>query len=281
MTMIPQISQANQPHPNRETDYSFPQQKQADETHPMLGSLQQRHWLELAELVSLISSALGSVVVALSGQAIYGVAPLTVALSFNAANRYRLGQQVQQNQAQVIDVEQSIEQLEYNAVKVILGLQQQLINEVESLQHQLEEIPRQAALESAYTSKEIAVLRDSIATMQDHLATAIHDLKHQFKQELDEYFSLNSTQAESLPNRLAALEAVIQQLRNNALTVEQHYRLNQLFEDNQKVIKPHLKRLILVVRQLQAMKTKDLPLPPKPISVPRQKMDEVSHKYFS
>jgi hypothetical protein len=62
---------------------------------------------------------------------------------------------------------------------------------------------------------------------------------------------------------------VIEQLRNNTLTVEQHYRLNQLFEENQTVIKPHLKRLILVVRQLQDMKVKELPLPPKPMSVPR------------
>ncbi|MGB3403860.1 MAG: hypothetical protein WBA77_14320 [Microcoleaceae cyanobacterium] len=281
MTMIPQISQANQPHPNHESDYSLSQPTQDPETHPVLGSLQQRHWLELAELVSLISSALGSVVVALSGQAIYGVAPVTVALSFNAANRYRLGQQVEQNQAQMIDVEQSIEQLEYNAVKVILGLRQQLIHEVESLQNQLEEIPRQAALESAYTSKEVAVLRDSVATMQDHLTTAIHDLKYQFKQELNEHLTLNSAQPESLQTRMAALEAVIEQLRNNTLTVEQHYRLNQLFEENQTVIKPHLKRLILVVRQLQDMKVKELPLPPKPMSSPTQRSDEIYQKYLS
>jgi hypothetical protein len=264
--MIPQISQTNQPYPDSMTDHSQPQ-IQASDVNPMVESLQQRHWLEWAELVSLISSALGSVVVALSGQAIYGVAPLTVALSFNAANRYRQGQQVQHNQAQMIEVEQSIEQLEYNAVKVVLGLRQQLINEVESLQHQLEEIPRQAALESAYTSKEVAVLRESVTTMQDHLSTAVQELKQQFQQELEEHFTLNSAQPELIQTRLAELETVIQQLRQNSLTAEQHHKLNQLFEDNQEVIKPHLKRLILVVRQLQNMKMKDLPLPPKPRSV--------------
>jgi hypothetical protein len=58
----------------------------------VFSSLKQRHWLELAEYVSLISSAVGSGVVALSGQAFYGVAPLTLALSLNVANRYRLEQ---------------------------------------------------------------------------------------------------------------------------------------------------------------------------------------------
>jgi hypothetical protein len=188
MTMIPQISQTNLPYPDSMTDHSRLQNHVSD-ANPMVESLQQRHWLEWAELVSLISSALGSVVVALSGQAIYGVAPLTVALSFNAANRYRQGQQIQHNQTQIIEVEQSIEQLEYNAVKVVLGLRQQLINEVESLQHQLEEIPHQAALESAYTSKEVAVLRESVATMQNHLSTAVQELKQQFQQELEEHFT--------------------------------------------------------------------------------------------
>ncbi|MGB3534104.1 MAG: hypothetical protein WBA13_11370 [Microcoleaceae cyanobacterium] len=270
MTIIPQISQTNQAHLDHETDYSLPQTR-SFKANPIFDSLQQRNWLDWAELVSLISSALGSVVVALSGQAIYSVAPLTVALSFNAANRYRLGQQVQQNKAQFIAVEQSIEQLESNAVKVILGLRQQLINEVEALQYQLEEMPRQAALESAYTSKEVAVLRDSIETMQNQLSTAINNLKHQFHHELEERFTLTTAQPELLQARLSELETVIQQLRHHTLTTEQQSKLSQLFEENQTVIKPHLKRLILVVRQLQAMKVKDLPLPPKPISTPVQK----------
>jgi hypothetical protein len=264
--MIPQISQTNQLYPDSMSDRSRSQTHAAD-VNPMVESFQQRHWLEWAELVSLISSALGSVVVALSGQAIYSVAPLTVALSFNAANRYRLGQQVQHNQVQIAEVEQSIEQLEYHAVKVVLGLRQQLINEVESLQHQLEEIPKQAALESAYTSKEVAVLRESVATMQDHLSTAVQELKQQFQREIEEHFTLNSPQPELIQTRLAELETVIQQLRHHSLTAEQHHQLNQLFEENQTVIKPHLKRLILVVRQLQDLKVKELPLPPKPRSV--------------
>ncbi len=280
MTMIPQIFQTHQPHPDSMTDRSRPQTHDRD-VNPMVESWQQRHWLEWAELVSLVSSALGSVVVALSGQAIYSVAPLTVALSFNAANRYRLGQQVQQNQAQLVEVEQSVEQLEYHAVKVILGLRQQLINEVESLQYQLEAIPQQAALESAYTSKEVAVLRESVTTMQDHLSTAVEDLKQQFQQELKEHLALSAAQPELLQTRLAQLETVIQQLRSQALSAEQQYKLNQLFEENQQVIKPHLKRLILVVRQLQAMKVKDLPLPPKPRAMNTYQSDPAHHQSLS
>ncbi len=261
MTMIPQIAQTNQSHSDPMTDKlleNYPTQENS-----VVETLQQRHWLEWAELVSLLSSALGSVVVALSGQAIYGVAPLAVALSFNAANRYRLGEQVQLNQAQMIEVEQSVEQLEFNTVKVILGLRQQLINEVELLQKQLEEIPHQAALESAYTTKEVAVLKESVTQMQDHLSAAIQDLKQQFYQELTTHFTSVSEPKDSLRIKLSELETIIQQLRQNALTQEQQHKLNQLFEENQTVIKPHLKRLILVVRELQMAKNKSLPLPPK------------------
>ena len=265
MTMIPQISQITDDllddHPSQ--------------GNSMIHDLQQRHWLEWGELVSLLSSALGSVVVALSGQAIYGVAPLTVALSFNTANRYRLAQQLQVNQAQMVKMEQSVQQLELNTVKVILGLQQQLVNEIESLQQKLQEIPQQAALKSAHTTKEVAILRESIMQMQDQIVITADELKQQFKQHLDSQLVAISEPQHSLQIQLVELEDTIQKLRQNILSQKQKSQLNQLLTENQAVIKPHLKRLILVVKQLQAAKTKSLTFPASSSTIQSNSTDSV------
>ncbi|MEB3340882.1 MAG: hypothetical protein VKJ25_08920, partial [Okeania sp.] len=51
-----------------------------------------KHWLNLAEYACIFGSALGTLGVAFSGQVFYAVAPITLALSLNVANRYRLEQ---------------------------------------------------------------------------------------------------------------------------------------------------------------------------------------------
>lgn len=48
------------------------------------------HWLEVTEYVSLYASAIGTLVAAVTQQAVYAAAPLTVAIGLNVANRERL-----------------------------------------------------------------------------------------------------------------------------------------------------------------------------------------------
>ena len=96
-----------------------------------------KYWLNLAEYASVVFSVFGAFGVAASGQAFYAVAPITLALSLNMANRYRLEQQMQLSQISKIEkIQSSVERLENNAVKVIVKLRQQLSIEIESVREQ-------------------------------------------------------------------------------------------------------------------------------------------------
>ena len=74
--------------------------------------LSEYHWLDLAESVSIAASAIGTLAGALSGQVVYAAAPLTVALSLNLANRYRLDENTEQyTKAAISDVRNVVESL--------------------------------------------------------------------------------------------------------------------------------------------------------------------------
>ncbi len=85
-------------------------------TQPNIQNLRQilseYHWLDLAESVSIAASAIGTLAGALSGQVVYAAAPLTVALSLNLANRYRLDENTEQyTKAAISDVRNVVESL--------------------------------------------------------------------------------------------------------------------------------------------------------------------------
>jgi antirestriction protein len=262
----------------------------------VFSTLKQRHWLELAEYVSLASSAIGSGVVALSGQAFYGVAPLTLALSLNVANRYRLEQQTHQNQIEIVQVQDSVEKLEKNTVKVVMGLRQQLLQEIQSLQQKLEAFPTTEALDSAYRAKQVAALGQSVTSITENIAMALEEIREEFRQELQTFSSTETAHLESLAANVRQLQDVAHELRNNAVTQEDFQgrfleiqdvinqlkqeksgqsasddlsliqtRLDELTQEHQEVIKPHLRRLLSVVKQLQTTNSRNLPIPPKPL----------------
>jgi Mg2+ and Co2+ transporters len=262
----------------------------------VFSTLKQRHWLELAEYVSLASSAIGSGVVALSGQAFYGVAPLTLALSLNVANRYRLEQQTHQNQIEIVQVQDSVEKLEKNTVKVVMGLRQQLLQEIQSLQQKLEAFPTTEALDSAYRAKQVAALGQSVTSITENIALALAEIREEFRQELQTFSSTETANLESLAVNVRQLQDVAHELRNNAVTQEDFQgrfleiqdvinqlqqeksgqsasddlsliqtRLDELTQEHQEVIKPHLRRLLSVVKQLQTTNSQNLPIPPKPL----------------
>lgn len=263
----------------------------------VFSSLKQRHWLEWLEYLSLASSAIGSGVVALSGQAFYGVAPLTLAVSLNIANRYRLEQQTYQSQIEIIQVQDSVEKLEKNTVKVVMGLRQQLLNEIQSLQAKLEEFPKTEVLESVYRAKQVAALGQSVTSMQEHIAAALEEIREQFRHELNSFSLTEFAHFESLQENLKQLQDITHELRNNAVTQQDFQgrfveiqevidqlqqektvpsssdidlsqiqtQLDELTQEHQAVIKPHLKRLLSVVKQLQTTPNRNLPIPPKPL----------------
>ena len=294
--MFPPASSTDQPRPHHLSHSAMPMPNSIFPAS-IIHSFKQRHWLELAEYVSLASSAIGSVVVALSGQAFYGVAPLTVALSLNVANRYRLEQQTHHAQIEIVQVKDSLEKLEKNTVKVIIGLRQQLAQDIDALQHRIEQLPTTETLDSVYRAKQVSALGQSITSMQEHIAQALEDVRHQFRQELQTFSSTEAAHLEFLQDNLIQLQELTQELRTNAVTQQDFQgrfgeiqavidqfqqekskpyssevelsqlqaKLDQLTQEHQEVIKPHLKRLLTVVKQLQTTETRSLPLPPKPL----------------
>ena len=274
--MFPPASSA---HPNRPHAITSSPMPMSNSILPktVFSSLKQRHWLELAEYVSLISSAVGSGVVALSGQAFYGVAPLTLALSLNVANRYRLEQQTHQNQIEIVQAQDSVEKLEKNTVKVVMGLRKQLLEEIQSLQQKLEAFPTTEALDSAYRSKQVAALGQAVTSSTEHISLALAEIRAEFRQELQTFSSTETAHLESLQadfqGRFLEIQVVIDQLqqeKSGDSASDLHLskiqsRLDELTQEHQEVIKPHLRRLLSVVKQLQTNHPRSLPIPPKPL----------------
>lgn len=274
--MFPPVSSA---HPHRSHAITSSPMPMSNSVLPktVFSSLKQRHWLELAEYISLISSAVGSGVVALSGQAFYGVAPLTLALSLNVANRYRLEQQTHHNQIEIVQAQDSLEKLEKNTVKVVVGLRQQLLQEIQSLQQKLEAFPTTEALDSAYRAKQVAALGQAVTSSTEHISLALAEIRAEFRQELQNFSWVETTELESLQEdfrgRFLEIQAVIDQLQQEKsghsvsdLDLSQiQTQLNALTQENQEIIKPNLKRLLSVVKQLQTHHSRTLPVPPKPL----------------
>lgn len=239
MAMFSPISHPNQSVLNHHHSRAM-SQPNSSESDLSASSLPVRHWLEWAEYISLASSAIGSVVVALSGQAFYGVAPLTVALSLNVANRHRLQQSVRETQADVTEVRESVQVLEQKAVRAIWGMRQQLKGDIEAIENQLQGSVSEDELTRVRGSKQVAVLTESVASFQSEISQALDKMEQQFHQEM------------------APLQGSL---------IELQAELERISKENETIIKPHIKRLLVVVKQLQKPESNNyLPRPPKPNS---------------
>ena len=205
-----------------------------------------KYWLNLAEYASVAFSVFGAFGVAASGQAFYAVAPITLALSLNMANRYRLEQQMQLSQISEIEkIQSSVERLENNAVKVIVKLRQQLSIEIESVREQFSTELTQAV--NSEIQQQLTALEYSVSSVQKSLASV--DQK-----------SLSKSDWEIVNGRILVIEEAMANLqRDTEILVKKasvdisqlHTKIDDLETQNTQVIKPHLKRLIILIRQLQ------------------------------
>lgn len=228
-----------------------------------------RHWLEVAELFSFMGSVVGAVFVLLSGRAAYGVTPLTLALSLNMANRYRQQEQVHLIQGDLVETQFTLEEVEKNAVRAILGMKQHLLAEIAVLQRQLEDIP----LEANQRAKQLGVLSETVSAIQDNVAIALEEVRQQVYQEVGG----TQDRVEGMGGQIARIEQAIASLQNPKSTPhspgnlpeevdvsQMQAQIDHLVQDQQNLIKPNLRRLILTVRQLQTSPSKAAyPLPPK------------------
>ena len=140
-----------------------------------------RSWLEIAEYISVGSSVIGSAIAAVSEQAIYGLAPVSLSLFLNLINRRQLEQLSQHNPAATAQVQQlrsAVNSLSVANTKLKQDLQNLLPNqELTSIISTVENLHQQ------HNS-----LRTSLVTIQSRL----EDLISQFNKrpELEQIESL-------------------------------------------------------------------------------------------
>lgn len=262
----------------------------ASPTNHLRQTFPKRHWLEFAEYASLAASGVGSLAVAVSGQAFYGVAPLTLALSLNVANRYRFEQQVRVYQnSEITEVQKSVNKIEKTAVTVIVKVRKQLSADIASLRQQMAAMPGHEGFDSSSIDieEQLLSLGQSVASLQDIVASAVIDVRQQVREQLQD-LSLGQ------PANLEAVEEAIEQLQDatkrlaettitqddwegvntrfleiqkvianlhSQLQAQSHHsapdlsamqaQIHRLEQEQQEVVKPHLKRLISVVKQLE------------------------------
>ncbi|WP_333334719.1 hypothetical protein [Microcoleus sp. LAD1_D3] len=252
-------------------------------------SFPQRHWLELAEYASLAASGVGSLAVAVSGQAFYGVAPLTLALSLNVANRYRFEQQVRVHQnSEMAQVQKSVNKVEKTAVTVIVKLRKQLSADIAALRQQMAALPRHEAVEESINiQRQLLSLGESVASLQEIVASAVLDVRQQVSEQLQDLSVGQQANLQAVEQAIEQLQSATQGLVETSITrddwevvntrfleiqkvmanlqsqlqVPAHQstadlsivqaQIHRLEHEQQEVVKPHLKRLITVVKELQ------------------------------
>lgn len=285
--MLNQISQPYQQRENTMTQRVLRQSNPSVSKH-LRQTVPQRHWLELAEYASLAASGVGSLAVALSGQAFYGVAPLTLALSLNVANRYRFEQQVRVYQnSEIAEVQKSVNKIEKTAATVILKVRKQLSTDIEALRQQMAALPRPESFEDSIDVEEqLLSLGQSVASLQEIVASAVIDVRQQVSQQLLHLSVGEPTNLEAIEEAIEELQSATQLLGETSITQDDWEGVNTRFleiqkvianlqsqlqaqaqksgdlsivkaqidnleHEHQEVVKPHLQRLITVVKQLQ------------------------------
>ncbi|MEG4391388.1 hypothetical protein [Microcoleus sp. BROC3] len=287
--MLHPVSQPYQQRENTMTQRAVRKPKPSVANNHLRPSFPQRHWLELAEYASLAASGVGSLAVAVSGQAFYGVAPLTLALSLNVANRYRFEQQVRVHQnSEMAQVQKSVNKVEKTAVTVIVKLRKQLSADIAALRQQMAAMPRAEGFEESIDiQRQLLSLGESVASLQEIVASAVLDVRHQVSAQLQDLSVDQSAHLQAVEQAIEQLQSATQGLVETSITRDDWEAVNTRFleiqkvmanlqsqlqvpahqstpdlsivqaqihrleHEQQEVVKPHLKRLISVVKELQ------------------------------
>jgi hypothetical protein len=287
--MLQQLSQPYQPREDIMTQRAI-RKPNPSATNHLKPTVPRRHWLELAEYASLAASGVGSLAVAVSGQAFYGVAPLTLALSLNVANRYRFEQQVRVYQnSEIAAVQKSVNKVEKTAVAVIVKLRKQLSADIASIRQQMATLSRNEGFDSSSIEieQQLLSLGESVVSLQEIVASAVIDVRQQVREQLQDLSVGQPVNLEAIEETIEELQSATQRLAETTITQDDWEGVNTRFleiqkvianlqsqvqaqprqplpdlsmvqaqihrleQEQQQVVKPHLKRLISVVKQLE------------------------------
>jgi hypothetical protein len=230
-----------------------------------------RHWIEIAEPISLAMSVIGAAAGMVFQQALFAVTPVIAAISLNLANRYRrlqertgektaivLSQSQQlhgelqglQDAFQALPLSQRLQKLEES-----LGRIGEVVMEVQRRQ---EEWNAAADRDRQKTKEAIASLQQGLYNLNHHLGEDIGEVRSQI-QSIHLSLSLPSPQMDDIKRQIVRLQGELNSLADRAADRDQldlqledlETRVQGLAQQQQESLQPGLKYLARAVQRLQ------------------------------
>lgn len=246
--------------------------------------LSQGDRLEVAESVSLLCSAVGSIVAGLSGQVLFAATPLTLALWVNMAKRNRFAEQMRlEHEGAIADLQQmvssvrtSVEQLPKNdrvrELEDSLVRISQAIAELEAQQSRPQASPN--PMSSPELLEEFAIVRRAIVRLRDRTETTFTELEDNFSREIQSLRQQFPPSPVSETPEFAHIEADIARLSQGFSQIQHQVesltpspepewtpvqgqitqlqqQVGKLQQQNRQVVKPYLKHLTFSLKQLE------------------------------
>lgn len=203
-----------------------------------------KDWYKLAEYASIAGSAVGSLAAAWYQQIIFAATPLTLALAFNFINRQRFEQNIRQNlDTTITDVHHLVKSV-HEEVQTLPSESTDLdpITDVlTELQRVTQRLEKNALRQEDWEVMNVRVklLKETVDELKEAIAHAPVDSEGSDLQVL-------ATSLEGLVNQsssdLSILQTQVNQLRQE---------INELQAEQQTLIKPYLKRLVIAVQKLK------------------------------
>ncbi|HIK28452.1 MAG: hypothetical protein N3E45_00460 [Oscillatoriaceae bacterium SKW80] len=227
----------------------------------------QRHWLEVAEYVSLVSSAVGTILAAASQQFVFAAAPLTLAVFLNFLNRPRIPKKTEPSDIASLDFDNdlykapipaAIEQEIAHLHASLNSLQESTTAQVEEVYHYVDNVlggmnlnAVHCALRELRTSAER--LQKTALNQQDWETLNVRFLLLEEAlaklQALTPNMASPTTASKPQPSFTEALALL--RAEQQAQHAKLQHRLAQLEQKNRAIIKPYLQRLVADVKQLR------------------------------
>lgn len=234
-----------------------------------------RHWMEIAEPVSLAASVMGAAAGIVFQQAVFAVTPVMAAISLNLANRYRrLQERTGEKTAIVLSQSQQLYgelkglQDAFQALPLTQRLQKleesvgRIAETVVEVQRRQEEWNAVGDRDRRHTKESIAHLQQGLYNLNHHLGDDLAEVRSQI-QSIHLSLSLPSPQIDDIKRQIARLQAELNALSectaNRELLDVQlealQTRMDGLAQQQQETLQPGLRYLARSVQRLQKSAT--------------------------
>lgn len=221
------------------------------------------HWLEVAEITTVVISVGGSIAGVLLNQFLWATIPLSAAAGFSIANHRRLKQRIEQNRRTISTLVQenkaAVGELEIKSAK---NYREYKINLAE-LNDELVQVRNLAATELARLQQEKQEELENTALKLSSLQTSVaklDKLSHELEQNVN---TLNDKEKENgkLVKELKAIDVFTQNIKSDFNTVQSYFQrgyAHQRIGNKQQAINDYGKTLELDSSHAQAYHNRGL-----------------------